>query len=271
MARGSFRFLHMTITSIKYISDTETGHRKNNEDSLLTCELGESLYALAVADGMGGMDAGEVASGLAISAAFHSLKENTEELLNKTKSLKDAVTAAFLAAQTHIADDIIETPRRAGMGTTLVLILIHKNRYVIGNMGDSRLYLHRRERLKLLTNDHSYIFEEQEKNGKNLSIELINRYGHLVTRILDGNKQEVDLYPKHRKSFRLRKKDGLLLCSDGLITPEVFNDPTKMESVLNKMLNRETFTKDLINWAMNAGSKDNITLIYACPNTNLNI
>ncbi|MCU4162881.1 PP2C family protein-serine/threonine phosphatase [Carboxylicivirga caseinilyticus] len=251
----------MAKYELYYSAETDAGLRGNNEDSICALAL-DDLFVFAVADGMGGMDAGEVASEIAINAIVDCVKESIESIVKGRKTLKEIIRYSFLVAQTNIADDIVENPARSSMGTTLTMVLIYKGRYAIGNIGDSRIYLRRRGKLKLLTMDHSYVFEEQKKKGKNLSESMIKNYGHLVTKAVDGKNITPDLFPKRRKSYKLKNRDGLLLCSDGLITADVFNDSTKIQAAINTCNYIDDVSRTLIKSAMENGSNDNISVIY---------
>ena len=265
MIRGEFYTNMYFNYSLSYSFLSDIGKRENNEDNIFCGKLHDNLYVFAVADGMGGAKAGEVASEIAINAAVNNIQDNAEDIIRKKKSLKECIESAFLSAQTQIADEKIENPELSNMGTTLVLTIIYKTRYAIGNIGDSRIYLHRRKKLQLLTKDHSYIYEEQEKTGNILSKEIINNYGHLVTKIVDGESITPDLYPIRRKSYRLRNNDGLLLCSDGLITSDVFNNSSEIEKLITNSKDFESIASSMIEWAISKGSKDNISVIYIKP------
>lgn len=174
--------------------------RANNEDSFYpeTDGRGDQPLLIAVADGMGGHTAGEVASRIAI-------EEATETTGNPERRVKTANDA--------IIDAVMEKPSLASMGTTLTLAQLDPiGRVTIGHVGDSRAYLLRNGKLTQLTIDHSFVQEEIDAGRMTPEVARNHPNRGLITRVLGlGRDIEVDI-----KRLRLLTDDRLLLCSDGL-------------------------------------------------------
>ena len=192
----------------KGYSLTHVGHkRKINQDSLL---LDEKLQLYAVADGMGGHKGGEIASSVSVKALHEYLKSAVKEA---DFSPEKYLIPAFQEANDQVFKKSQENNKELiGMGTTLVVCMIWKNKAFFGNVGDSRAYLFRDSYLWRITEDHS-IINSQLKNGlieKEQIPFLMN--SNVITRSIGFFPEiQVDLFQKD-----LMGKDQFLLCSDGL-------------------------------------------------------
>ncbi len=191
---------------MRVLSFSEKGCiRKNNEDSFLVSPQ-QGLYA--VADGMGGHRAGEVAS----STALQEVEKLVPHLLEfEGQVLEDGLTEAFIQANRVVNDTSTNKPENAGMGTTLTVLLVRSKTAVVGHVGDSRAYLWRDEALTSLTDDHSLVGElvrlgqitpeEAEKHPQR----------HVLMRAV-GADQEIKV---DCRSIRIQTGDVFLLCTDG--------------------------------------------------------
>jgi len=192
--------------------------RENNEDALSTVLDWQSRLGLtdeilqqrghlfAVADGMGGHAAGEVASQMAIEMLF------THYYTDEWENPRATLAAAILAANRAIWEKAEANVRMSGMGTTLVAALYLPERWLIANVGDSRAYLFRAQRLKQISKDHSWV-AEQVKSGILSEKEAAHHpFRNVITRSL-GNEPEVspDFF-----ELDAQPRDIVLLCSDGL-------------------------------------------------------
>jgi len=228
---------------------TDTGRtRSANEDSLLAVKLGE-VHLLAVADGLGGHAAGEVASRLALIEIHEFLKTNLAE-----GNLRDAMRGAIGKANREIFLLSKENPVYAGMGTTLVAALVFQNKALIANVGDSRAYMIGNE-IQQITKDHSLVQELVERKVITEEEAFDHPQKNIVTRTL-GMEGEVspDLY-EEELSGRL-----LLLCSDGL--SDLLRDEEILETVAVSA-NLDEACDRLINLANEKSGIDNITVILA--------
>ncbi len=221
---------------------TDTGRqREANEDNYFAAP---PLFA--VADGMGGAQAGEVASQLAVEAFSDadSAVDPPEELLRQT--IKDANQRIFNLAQGDAS--------RSGMGTTLTAALLRGDEISFGHVGDSRAYVFREGSLKQITNDHSLV-EELRRQGR-LSREQAADHPQrsVITRAL-GPEPDVDV---DTMTFRGRPGDVFLLCSDGLTTMLGDED---LIAILRREGDLEKKARWLVRAANDRGGRDNITVV----------
>jgi protein phosphatase len=230
-----------------FAAATDVGRmRKNNEDSYLS-----SQPVAAVADGMGGHSAGEVASAIAIEelAALGS-RGPWENETAATDDLKQAI----LRANRRIREMAASDRKLNGMGTTLVALLEDGDMVHVANVGDSRGYLLRQGELSQVTVDHSLV-QELVDDGR-LSPEDAERHPQrsVITRALGIDPEvEFDLF-----TYKLQVGDRLLLCSDGLSDVVV---PTQIRKVLLRVRSAQRAARELITVANEQGGPDNITVI----------
>ncbi len=221
---------------------TDTGRqRRANEDSMLS-----RSPLFVVADGMGGAQAGEVASRIAVES-FH-------EGLPAAANPEQALAAGALAANERIHDLSQRNVEQAGMGTTLTAVWVGEEEVSIAHVGDSRAYCLRAGELLRLTDDHSLV-DELIRQGK-LTPEQAEEHPQrsIITRAL-GPEPVVEV---DTRSFRARAGDVYLLCSDGLTTmlPE-----SRLAEILLAHAGLRAAGEGLIAAANEAGGRDNITVI----------
>jgi serine/threonine protein phosphatase PrpC len=213
--------------------------REGNEDSYV---VDRRLQLFAVADGMGGHRAGEVASATALEALRAAIASGT--------GLGDAITNANHA----VHDKATADQDLRGMGTTLTAIVPDGNGVLVGHVGDSRAYLLRDGQLTQLTTDHSLV-EELVREGR-ISAEdaAVHPQRSVITRALGvEDNVEVDVYP-----VPLLPGDRLLICSDGLTT---MLRPDAISSLLRRESDPTRAANLLVDAANTAGGEDNITTI----------
>lgn len=250
------------MNNLNYHALTFTGRRKNNQDSCKVIELGEKAYFLAVADGMGGVAGGQVASNLVISEAERILIEEFKEKPHPSK-YKGIMGKVFQASQNIIKERITEEPSLAGMGTTLSAVLICENKYVWGNLGDSRIYLFSNGNLNQITEDHTYIEDYKKNNEGEIPQYIIDQYSHYLLKSIDGGSDEADIFPFNKEFETLQSKDAFLICSDGLITNKVDTGEDIFKNNMMGTTNLKTAAQNLIASAFYDGSNDNISVILA--------
>lgn len=235
--------------------------RKNNEDA-----IGEEpdLGLLVLADGMGGHNAGEVASGIAVNTVKETMMRRWKEIEHGVVDQKTGFTheALLLREAVEAANDAIQhvshtQPQCAGMGTTVVVALMHGDLLSIAYVGDSRLYRYRDGQLEQVTRDHS-LLEELVARGHYSREEAGNMVKkNIVTRALGVEESvKVDLIENP-----LEYQDLLLLCSDGLT--DLVDDETIAEKLGKFENNLAKAGKALVAEANNAGGKDNISIVLA--------
>jgi protein phosphatase len=221
---------------------TDTGRqRQANEDSFFTSP---SLFA--VADGMGGAQAGEVASRIA-AEAFEPAERGAESPESYLRSIaEDANRQIHSIAQ--------RDSTRSGMGTTLTAALVEGDEVSIAHVGDSRAYVFREGELKMLTSDHSLV-EELRRQGR-LTDEQAEDHPQrsIITRAL-GPEEAVDV---DTLTFSARPGDIFLLCSDGLTT--MVKDG-RITQILAEAENLDEAVDQLVRDANEAGGRDNITAV----------
>lgn len=234
---------------------TDVGRRReSNEDALLD-EGDVGLYA--VADGMGGHAAGEVASRMAIETLLERMRPATagDGDPRDAEQVRNALRSAIEEANHKIFSSVETREEWRGMGTTLVAMATFGPEAVIGYVGDSRAYLLREDVLHRLTSDHSWV-NEQVKLGL-LSDEDAQRhpYRNIVTRAL-GNRDEVQV-DLLRES--LRRGDVFLLCSDGLNT--MLGDDEIAATLRAHAGDPRAACEALIDAANARGGEDNTTVL----------
>jgi PPM family protein phosphatase len=230
-----------------FAAATDVGRmRKNNEDSYLSAEP-----VAAVADGMGGHSAGEVASAIAIEELAALGERGPWE--NETAATDD-LKQAILRANRRIREMAASDRKLNGMGTTLVALLQDGDMVHVANVGDSRGYLLRQGELSQVTIDHSLV-QELVDDGR-LSPEDAERHPQrsVITRALGIDPEvEFDLF-----TYKLQVGDRLLLCSDGL--SDVV-EPTQIRNVLLRVRSPQKTARQLVTVANEQGGPDNITVI----------
>jgi serine/threonine protein phosphatase PrpC len=231
--------------ALSYAARSEVGLvRSNNQDSF---HAGDRL--LAVADGMGGMAAGDVASQLTIAA----LAPLEEEYAGT--DVVDALRTAVADANRRIRDEVEEDPGKQGMGTTLTAILFSDGRIGMVHIGDSRAYRLRGEEFEQLTKDDTYVQMLVDEGRIDVEEAASHPQRSMVSRVLQGQPTDPS-YSIHQA----RPGDRFLLCSDGL--SGVLRAET-IEEVLAKYEDVQECTDRLIDLALRAGGPDNITAIVA--------
>jgi PPM family protein phosphatase len=218
--------------------------RAVNQDAGLTLELpGGGLFA--VADGMGGHAAGEVASNLALDTL-------NEAYMGGKGRPPERLAEAMQAANSAVLREA--TGQASGMGTTLVVALLDGPAVIIGHAGDSRAYLYRAGELRQLTDDHSWVAEQVRLGLMTAEEARDHQWRSIVSNALGGEeKLRLDLF-----GFALERGDRLLLCSDGLTT--VVPDP-EIAAELALGADPELSAGRLVDAANAGGGPDNITVL----------
>lgn len=233
-------------SQLKAAGKTHVGQvRADNEDALLV-DLASGVFA--VADGMGGHAAGEVASRLAVEALKETLSGDSED------SPSDRMYGSYNLANARIREEVVNDSSRQGMGTTLVAAKFDSGTVLIANVGDSRAYLVRDGRMRQVTTDHSWVMEQVDSGRMDEETAANHPYRNVITRALGSREDvDVDLFKQ-----TLEPGDRLLLCSDGLTG--MLGDSTILE-ILEEETNLETAVARLIEEANESGGEDNITAV----------
>jgi PPM family protein phosphatase len=233
----------MTARLGQTASMTDTGRkRRHNEDAFV---VEPPLFA--VADGMGGAQAGELASGLAAAA----LKD-----VQEPGGGEERVDELIQQANRRVYERQSQDASASGMGTTMTVALVEDGRVVIGHVGDSRAYLLRGRSLEQLTEDHSLV-AELVRSGK-LSPEEAEDHPQrsVITRAL-GTDPDVDV-----DTFSVETEPGdlFLICSDGLTS--MVDDESIRAELTRHRSDLKSAAKALVRAANNGGGEDNITVVF---------
>ena len=192
-------------TNMEYSSVSVAGKRQHNEDSCLTVQVGEGLL-IAVADGIGGHAAGDVASGIAVETLRSEFSGNYRVGMG-AEEIRSLLKNAFSTADENISRRAVG--EKSGMGTTLVAAFVRDSEAFIANTGDSRAYLYNGKLIQL-TVDHSLVQELVEKGAVDPDKRRSHPMKNVITRSVGGD-FSVDLY-----FTDIKAGDVLLLSSDGL-------------------------------------------------------
>lgn len=228
--------------------------RDHNEDYIAWDPY---LGLVLLADGMGGHNAGEVASELAVTCIREALRDvlTPDMLASNVIDFADALREAIIYANDEIIGLASSNPEYTGMGTTIVVQLYHGDRVIMANVGDSRIYRFRNGELVQSTRDHSLVQEMLDNGYISEEEAQLSASRNLITRALGiAETVEVDVLEETAENG-----DMYLLCSDGL-TDLVSEDEIQQLMMLYED-DQETATNELIALANEKGGKDNISVI----------
>ncbi len=245
---------------LEVVSATDPGMvRSHNEDSIAS-DASRGLVVLA--DGMGGYNAGEVASGIAttvITTELQQLLDQTpayaiEESTGKTIAEK-ILRNQIARANTSIYQAAQSQPHYAGMGTTLVVALYYDNKMSVAHIGDSRLYRFRDDKFDQITCDHSLLQEQIDSGLITKEQAKVSANKNLVTRAL-GIDPEVEA---EIHEYETKVDDIYLLCSDGLCDMVSDEDISMALQTLGR--NLQLCVHQLVQMANDNGGRDNVSVI----------
>ena len=251
--------------ALEIVSQTNPGMvRSHNEDSVAQ-ELACGLVVLA--DGMAGYNAGEVASGIAVSVVATEVCQHLQDAspTDRDEASGEELGVALLRDNIQRANASIfhaaqSQPQYAGMGTTIVAGLFYDNRVVVGHVGDSRMYRLRGEVLETITRDHSLL--QEQIDGGMISVEdaRVSKNKNLVTRAVGIDAEVVPEIHVHDALVG----DIYLLCSDGL------NDMVEDEDIQSALYamqgNLPLAAEQLIQMANDNGGRDNVSVMLVKVN-----
>ncbi len=224
--------------------------RSGNEDSFFA-DSDPYRGLFIVADGMGGHAAGEVASEMAVQIVSRELTGVKDVRADNVRLL---VSRSLLRANAAIYERTLSEVDKQGMGTTVSALMVSHGRYLIGQVGDSRVYLLRDGALRQLTKDHSYVQEQVDAGFLTPEQARYHPYSNVITRCVGaGEHVEPDVY-----GGEARVGDLFLVASDGL-TGMV--DDRRLQHILLARVPPEKLVENLITEANGRGGLDNITAI----------
>ena len=265
----------MSEVKFKLAAGTNVGLiRQNNEDNFVVCsdlstsnwlipqsgdyaDLGQYGILLVVADGMGGANAGEVASAIVVETIQNQfVPEQLEEAVATDKSIQEFMKEVVKTADLNILHHSQNDSSTHGMGTTIVMAWVLRDKAYICWCGDSRCYvLNKRNGLIQLSKDHSYVQELVDKGE--LSAELMHDHplSNVITRCLGDVDNRAN--PETR-IYQLHNDDIIMLCSDGLCG--LCHDDEILDVMIKFSADPTECKNELISAALSAGGYDNVTV-----------
>lgn len=256
--------------------------RENNEDSYLVMRFGRSLenlltnidpdlldqsyfmsgYGMLVADGMGGMAGGEVASRLALTKLIELIVDTSDWTLalNRQRGVTtvlERMTERFLEIDDVLRKEADSDQTLRGMGTTLTVAGALGSDLIIGHVGDSRAYLLRGESFEQLTTDHTLAQALIDAGVASRDDPASRSMRHVLTAAVGSLGEQVD--PQVQR-LKLSKGDQLLLCTDGLT--EAVEDEI-IAQVMRESTSSQSACQALVDLALASGGSDNITVVLA--------
>ena len=265
----------MTNVRFKLAAGTNVGlYRNNNEDNFIVCPdlttsqwllpqgsddvaLGDYGILLVVADGMGGMNAGEVASAMAVDTIRQMFAPDAiAPVVNDSKAIQQFMEEVVKTADMNILKHSQKDSSTQGMGTTVVMAWLLGGRAYICWCGDSRIYVYNHRRgLQQLSKDHSFVQELVDKG------ELLPEYAHdhplsnVITRCLGNEENRVQ---PDTRVYELSCGDVIMLCSDGLSSMCMDNE---IADIIEQFRDNPQVCRDeLISAALSHGGHDNVTV-----------
>ena len=226
--------------------------RQVNEDYYAcVADLNGRVLAI-VADGMGGHQAGDIASRLAVERIVKELRHLDGQL--DAEDAREQLMNAVLAANKEVYDYALNHPECSGMGTTVVAALLGETSVITAHIGDSRLYVYNADGLVMKTEDHSLV-NELLKSGQITEEEAsVHPHRNVIMRSL-GTEPDVLIDLGH---FEWAEGDIVLICSDGLSNKVAH---ASLENWLQKQISLQAKVDGLVQEALDAGGEDNITLV----------
>ena len=238
---------------IKAYARTDIGKlREMNQDYYYISNSLDEVQLYILADGMGGYNGGEIASKLAVQTAKNYIINNFKETPKDRDSIVQLIGSSMEYANMVVFEKSRETKELQGMGTTLEICLIYNNKAYIGHIGDSRIYRIRREFIRKITQDHSYV-QKLVKEGTITKEQAAHHpQKNMLMKALGCNAFiEPDVMVKG-----FLKDDILIMCSDGLSN---MIDQETIYRMAKKDI--EQAPKDLVELANKNGGYDNITIV----------
>lgn len=236
-----------TLMEVRSAGLSDVGRlRSDNEDDFL---IDEKIGLFALADGVGGAAAGEVASHIFIKTCHRSFTSNNKNSIELPALLQNC----FRLANDHIAQFAFQSPDSSGMGCTGDILGFDKQQYFVGHVGDSRCYLVRNHEITQITKDHT-VQQEQFDQGLINESALAVKNSAIYLAVGHMKNEHADIYKGEYQSG-----DVFLLCSDGL--SDLLPSSTIQNIINEEKENLEQAAQRLVDAANIEGGKDNITVV----------
>ena len=227
--------------------------REINEDDCTYYKYDNGWNLLIVADGMGGHNAGEVASKMAIKSITDYIKGDIKDNITND-GIINLIKHSVKKANDDIYSESINNTLYSGMGTTVSMAMISKHVMLVGHVGDSRVYILKDRELKRITNDHSLVAELLKSGTITEDEALHHPQKNIITRAL-GTENSVDV---DIENIVVEQRDVVLLCTDGLTN--MVTDKEIQEMLLSRS-DINIAAQELVGLANNRGGYDNITVV----------
>ena len=244
------------IRPIDVVADSHVGLvRESNEDSYVyyVSEDDKSVF-IAVADGIGGHDGGEIASELCMKTMVSEWKKGDFGQTSSVYKLKRFLQSSLKKANKVIFDLNKSFNIQHPMGTTVVSAVLTPGNIITAHAGDSRCYRLRDGVLDQLTEDHSYVADLVKNNLISFEEAKNHPFSHIISRSI-GPSKDVDM---EVNTFDRKPSDRYLLCSDGL---NAHLDDIEIETILHDAATAYDATRNLLYTALRGGGEDNITVL----------
>lgn len=237
--------------SIEVYGSTNIGKiRKINEDSFAIYGFEDGNGFAVIADGMGGHNAGEIASATAVDEIRSALGQSFE----RGESVPGAITSAVNAANRRIFDMSVHNKGQSGMGTTVIITAVKDGAVYAANVGDSRIYLMSDGRLRQVTKDHSFVEELIAAGSITREEAATHPSRHTITRAVGTDARvKTDIF-----ELECEVGDVILMCSDGLSD---MLTPVQIEKIILQSEKISEAVENLIAAACDRGGADNITIV----------
>lgn len=238
----------------KFCAQTDPGRaRENNEDSVA---FDDATHLAVLADGMGGYNAGEIASGMATAFIKSELSRWLSQAGEQAQAeqVRRAIEICVDNANRSIFNASNSNSQYSGMGTTLVVGVFRGRKLILGHIGDSRCYRLRSNTLLQITKDHSLLQEQIDAGLVTLEQAATSANKNLVTRALGVEA----VVPLELNEYPVNAGDIYLMCSDGLSD---MVDDAAIASILQKGVSLESMANELVLAANENGGRDNISVL----------
>ncbi|MEG0291352.1 MAG: Stp1/IreP family PP2C-type Ser/Thr phosphatase [Anaerovoracaceae bacterium] len=231
---------------------SDRGKRRNNNEDACFVMPKENVYM--VADGVGGNNAGECASNMAVSKIAECIRENSLTGIEDQNEIAICLKRYIEIANKEIIDFALHNKENRGMATTLVMCYIKGDTLYIANIGDSRAYIYRQGELFQITEDHSYVNSLIKMGAITHEEAKDHEKGHMITKALGAAKEaDADYY-----QTKIVDGDVVLLCTDGLYGEL---SEGEIEKLISQEGDMSKLAEKLIAYANEAGGRDNITAV----------
>lgn len=238
---------------MKGFARTDIGKARDmNQDYYYIPSSENDLQIYILADGMGGYNGGEIASKLAVQTVRDYIENNFDKIEHTKEEILNMIKKSMENANSVVYEESKKDDNLQGMGTTLDVCFIYNNKIYIGHVGDSRVYLIRKEIARKITKDHSYV--QQLVEDKKITREEAEHHpkkNMLLKALGCTSYVEPDI-----RARNIEKDDIFLMCSDGLTN---MVEESKMYEIVEQY--KEKAPEILVNLANDAGGYDNITVI----------